>query len=158
MEPSVDTLVVRQIEEGLVSTCRSGKRNLKWLRENVHPYFFTTMQDETTALVNLVSGVDSISSGRRLVLVDEEKKLILAGLNEPDFFSRALLYHRRAGVSYAEITQSYHPVPGQKSHLEVQRYEFDQKALSGKENSVGEVSSRTSDAVRKSVRRHSFVT
>jgi len=99
--------------------------NLSWLAKNLHPYFFITMQDEGAALVNLAAGLHTLAAGKRLVLADEGKQLILATLDAPGSFYRSLRSHSRRDLSYAELTHSFRPAPGGERRIEIQRFEFD---------------------------------
>ena len=102
--------------------------SLTWLHTHLHPYFFLTMGEEVEALLNLATGLHGLTESRRLVVADDEKKLILACLNLPGTLYRSLLELRAREISYAELTHSYSPLPGSDRELEIQRFEFDRKS------------------------------
>jgi glutamate dehydrogenase len=101
--------------------------NLKWLREQVTPYFFKVMQDEPEALGILERELGTLRSNRRLILADREKTLIMARVNAPGSLYDTLRQFRDREISYAMITHSDGPIPGMEQALEIQRFEFDRK-------------------------------
>jgi glutamate dehydrogenase len=101
--------------------------NLDWLSRNLNPYFFVTMQDESSAVVKLAAGLHTLVAGERLVLADDGRQLILADQDAPGSFYRSLRTYGRRDLSYAELTHSYGVLPGGEKRLEVQRFEFDLK-------------------------------
>ncbi len=101
--------------------------NLEWLRTQMDSYFTITMQEETEAVVNLATGMQSLGRNQRLTLADREKTLILARLNQPGSLYETLRTLQEREISYAEFTHSYGQVPGLPYELEVQRFEFDRK-------------------------------
>ncbi|HEY6006906.1 MAG TPA: NAD-glutamate dehydrogenase domain-containing protein, partial [Geobacteraceae bacterium] len=114
--------------------------NLKWLREQMHPYFFVAMKDEDDAVATLVRELGSLVHNRRLILADRENALILARVNQPGSLYETLRTLQEREISYAMIAHSEVPVPGLEQELEIQRFEFDRKTnrqiLEGKETTV----------------------
>jgi glutamate dehydrogenase len=102
--------------------------NRKWLREQINPYFFTSMQDEPEALELLERELHSLKTNRRLILADRDKSLILARVNEPGSLYDSLRHFQDREISYAMITHSDGPMPGMDQALEIQRFEFDRKS------------------------------
>jgi glutamate dehydrogenase len=127
--------------------------NLSWLAENLHPYFFVTMQDEGAALVNLAAGLHTLTAGKRLVLADEGKQLILATLDAPGSFYRSLRSYGRRDLSYAELTHSFRPVPGGERRIEIQRFEFDLKHSLRVDRRKGCRRTKKGDEVKRTLRR-----
>ena len=102
-------------------------QNRKWLREQINPYFFTAMRDETEALTLLERELDTLHLNRRLVLADRDKSLILARVNVPGSLYDTMRNFQDREISYAMITHSEGPIPGMERSLEIQRFEFDRK-------------------------------
>ncbi|MHB8763862.1 MAG: NAD-glutamate dehydrogenase domain-containing protein [Deferrisomatales bacterium] len=127
MPRNLDPGHLRRLQDALGQHCAKAAENLGWLKSHVNPYFFLTMQDETDALVNLAAGLHTLTENRRIVLTDRGKKLILATLNVPGSVYESLRSLGNRPISYAEITHSYHPVPGSSHELEIHRFEFDPK-------------------------------
>jgi len=101
--------------------------NLAWLKEQMHPYFFVSMQNEKDALAALAYGLSGMINNRRQILADRDKTLILAGLNKPGSLYDSLQVAQQRQISFAEFTDSRQKVPGTDQFLEIQRYEFDRK-------------------------------
>jgi len=107
--------------------CGQAAANLEWLREHMHPYFFSAMQQEQGALATLASGLQSLGENRRLTLADREKSLILACLNSPGSLYDTLKGLPERDISFAYFAHSTAAVPGCAGELEIQRFEFDRK-------------------------------
>ena len=127
MYPDAAKALYRELRTLLRTYHEQSRRNLDWLRDHMHPYFFITMKDETDALVQLASGLQGLSHSRRLILTDQDEKLILACLNLPGTVYRSFRDLSDREISYAEITHSYDPIPELGRELEIQRFEFDPK-------------------------------
>ncbi|TSK08702.1 MAG: amino acid dehydrogenase [Geobacter sp.] len=102
--------------------------NRKWLKEQITPFFFNSMQDEPEALALLERELRSLKTNRRLILADRDKSLILARVNEPGSLYDSLRHFQDREISYAMITHSDGPMPEMTQALEIQRFEFDRKA------------------------------
>jgi glutamate dehydrogenase len=85
----------------------------------MHPYFSITMQDVPEAVAALATRLHLLSHEQRLVLADQEKRLILARLNRPGSLYDTLTGLQEREISYAQFTQSYGALPGLKEGLEV---------------------------------------
>jgi glutamate dehydrogenase len=101
--------------------------NRKWLREQINPYFFTTMRDEPEALNLLERELGTLHRNRRLVLADRDKTLILARVNAPGSLYDTMRSFQDREISYAMIAHSEGTIPGMERSLEIQRFEFDRK-------------------------------
>ncbi len=128
MDARTERRVYRRFQAAMRAHCQTSAESLEWLRRHMHPYFFITMAEETEAVVNLAAGLAGLARNRRITLVDQEKKLIWACPNLPGSIYASLLTLPDRPLSYAEITHSYHPVPGLGQEVEIQRFEFDRKA------------------------------
>ena len=89
------------------------------------------MQDETEAILNLAMRLHDIATQRRVILVDKEKKLIVAHLDVPGSLYDTVKDIQERAISYAELTHSYENVPGATKDLEILRFEFDAKRQDG---------------------------
>ncbi|UCF31852.1 MAG: NAD-glutamate dehydrogenase [bacterium] len=119
--------LISKIRRRIGDSCHAGERNLDWLREHIHPYFFITMREEVQALSTLASGMDNLAHDRRLVLADRDKVFILACMNRPGSVYNTLRTLQEREISYIEIIHSYGAPPGLPNELEIQKYEFDRK-------------------------------
>jgi len=102
-------------------------KSLNWLKENMHPYFFASMEDETDALAALTYGLFDMTKSHRMILADREKTLILAGVSKPGSFYENLRTVSERQISYIEFTDSKVKLPGAEHYLEIYKYEFDRK-------------------------------
>ena len=117
----------RRIVERLPELSRRTSENLEWLSENMHPYFFITMQDEIEAIVHLAARLDHVAMEKWIILAEQEKKMILARLDVPGSIYDTLRILRERDISYAEMSHSYNVLPSIGEYLEIQRFEFDRK-------------------------------
>lgn len=118
----------KEMMQDLRKTCDGGRRNLEWLWNHLHPYFFVVMQEETEAMVRLAFSLEKVLHEREVIVANREKALILARLNLPGSFYESLKMLRERDISYAELTHSYASLPGSDHELEIQRYEFERKS------------------------------
>lgn len=117
-----------KINHQIHANCSSAASNLKWLQDQMHPYFFAAMQGEEVALSTLATGLQTLNSNRRLILTDREKCLIIACLNSPGSLYQTLQTLPEREISFAYFAHSSAPVPGMQHELEIQRFEFDRKS------------------------------
>ncbi len=120
-------LSYESLQEKLVVRYRRAQDNLQWLFSNMHPYFFITMKEEAKSIVDLAGKMSDISSERKMILTDQDEKLILARADVPGSLYDTLKTLRERDISYAEMSHSYGPIPGTDRTLEIQRFEFDRK-------------------------------
>ena len=146
MRPNGDLHLDRSLQTAIRVTTRAVTGNVRWLRENMPPYFFVTMRDEQEALAGLATNLHSLQRNRHLILVEQEKELILARLDVPGSIYETLERNQDREASYAEITHSDAPVPGTEHPLEIQRFEFDRKP-------DAEVAAATDAAIPTRIRR-----
>ncbi len=127
--------------------------NLDWLYENMPGYFFITMKNDVEALTNLLLGLQTLRSERKIVLLDQPGKLIVARLDVPGSLYDTLTALNGRDISYAEITHSWRPVAGTERNLEVLRFEFDRKSSEDLTRPRAiRVPAETRKAVRESLR------
>ncbi|MBI2354139.1 MAG: NAD-glutamate dehydrogenase [Deltaproteobacteria bacterium] len=106
---------------------KASEENAAWLQRHMSPFFFQAMADEEEALVSLARAMGSLRSSRRLMLVDREKRLILACVNRAGSLYDTLRNIGEREISYAMFSHSNAPLPGMEEELEVQRFEFDRR-------------------------------
>jgi glutamate dehydrogenase len=126
--PIVDENLRRKIRRTVRARHREVLENLDWLYVNMPPYFFITMKEEVEAIVNLAERLRDVTTQRKIILTDQDQKLIIARLDIPGSLYDTLKDLPERGISYAELTHSYEPVPGSEYALEIQRFEFDRKS------------------------------
>ena len=120
--------VLPRVTRSIREHCRQADENLAWLREKMHPYFWITMQDAPQAIADLALRLPELAREQRLVLAENEHRLILARPNRPGSLYETLRHLSEREVSYAQFTQSYGPMPDLEDGLEIQRFEFDRKS------------------------------
>ncbi len=128
MNFSAESPLYDEIRTSIHERCCSATENLNWLKENLHPYFFITMKNEVKAIATLATSLSSLTENNRLVLADNDRKLILATMNRPGSLYETLQSLQERDISYAHIAQSYNPLAGLPQDLEIQRFEFDRKS------------------------------
>ena len=140
----------RQIGKGISAGNHTMSENLDWLIQNMPPYFFITMKEEKTALMNLAWGMTALSGQQqnRLVLDDRPGKLIMAMLDRPGSVNDTLNSLRHRPIAYAEINHSLNKLPEAGCHLEIQRFEFG--AHKGRE-AADKTAAKLPPGLRKSV-------
>ena len=118
----------RQARELCTESRLETATHLKWLQEQMHPYFPITMQDESAAVATLAQQLPFLLSNRRMILADRDRRMILACLSQPGSLYSTLRHLRERDISYAQLTRSYQPLPGSSQCLEVQRFEYERKS------------------------------
>lgn len=120
--------LIRNIGDFLEAKHSRSRENLKWLFDHLHPYFFITMKEEVEAIANLAQGLSIVADKKKLILLEEEKKLILARPNLPGSVYDTLQPLKEMEVSYAEMIHSDVPLPGGERELEIHRFDFEKKS------------------------------
>jgi len=126
--PIADEDFRRKIQRTIRARHRNVSGNLEWLYAKMPPYFFITMKEEIGAIVTLAERLSDVTTERKIILTDQDEKLIIARLDIPGSLYDTLKNLPERGISYAELTHSYEPVPGSEYALEIQRFEFDRKS------------------------------
>jgi glutamate dehydrogenase len=127
MKSSTVDYLLAEIGSIVGANCDGAGANLDWLRTEMHPYFFSAMQQEPAALAALATGLDGLADNRRLQLADRENCLVLACLNHPGSLYETLRMLPERDISFAYFAHSASKVPGSSRELEIQRFEFDRK-------------------------------
>ena len=122
-----NSVFFRTIERTLGASRRKPLENLDWLCANMNPYFFITMKEEIEAITRLAESLHTVADQRKITLIDQEEKLIVARLDIPGSLYDTLKTLREREITYAEINHSYEHIPGTERDLEIQRFEFDRK-------------------------------
>jgi glutamate dehydrogenase len=125
---SGDAEFYRKIKGKLEVQHQKTAQNLGWLFANMHPYFFITMKQEDLSVMHLASRLHDIAEERKITLIDQDKKLIVARLDMPGSIYDTLKGLREREISYAEISHSYNPIPGIGRTLEIMRFEFERRS------------------------------
>lgn len=119
--------IFNAINSSLARSSQAATNNLTWLQSQMHPYFFITLQNDPGVVARLAASLDDLADNRQLVLADRDKSLIVARPSRPGSLYATLEGLPERDISYAQITQSYGPLPGLEQELEVQLFEFDRK-------------------------------
>jgi len=101
--------------------------NLTWLRENMHPYFFLSMDNEKDAVATLAFDLEELKNNHQLVLADRDETLILACLGRPGSRYDMLRSVQDRDISAADFSDSKAPLPGTDRFVEVQKFDFNRK-------------------------------
>ena len=115
---------IASIREGIQERAEKAAEHLQWLKENMPPYFFITSKEDREAFLNLISSLDQVPKQKRLLLLDQDKKFILARSDRPGSLYQTLRHMQDQKISYAEMTHSLGLMPGGEDELEIQKYEF----------------------------------
>ncbi|MBE0617793.1 MAG: NAD-glutamate dehydrogenase, partial [Proteobacteria bacterium] len=113
-----------QIRRDVRRRAAGAEANLAWLLDHMPPYFFVTMQEHAGLLADLALELPRVAQDRRVVLLDQEKELVLARPNLPGSVYDTLRGLEEQDISYAELTRSSAPLPAADHELEVQRFQF----------------------------------
>lgn len=116
----------------IIRTTETAKRaaaeqNAAWLQQHMSPYFFQAMVDEQEALSWLARDMERLRSNQSVIMVDREKLLVLARVNQPGSLYDTLRKVGEREISYAMFSHSNAPMPGMDKELEVLRFEFDRR-------------------------------
>jgi len=129
MNSKENDILQTQLCQRVTRICRKARpdhsRNLQWLREHMHPFFFISMKQEPEAVSTLVLQLQFLARNRRLILADRKKTFILACLNYPGSLYEVLGSLPEKDISYMEIVHSDSPPEGLPDRIEIQRYHFD---------------------------------
>src|ERR1035438_9902106 len=79
----------------------AAERNAVWLQQHMSPYFFQAMLDEQEALSWLALVIERLRSNQSVILVDREKLLVQARVNQPGSLYDALSKVGDREISYA---------------------------------------------------------
>jgi glutamate dehydrogenase len=116
-----------QIQRDVRRRRAEAEGNLAWLLAHMPPYFFVTMREHPSLLADLALELPRVIEERRVVLLEQEQRLVLARLNLPGSVYDTLRTLEEREISYAELNRSSAPVPGAAHELEVQHFEFERK-------------------------------
>ncbi len=110
------------------ASCLAAEENAAWLQQHMSPYFFQVMADEEDALTLLAREMGRLQHNRHLILTDQEKRLVIACVNEPGSLYGTLRRIGEREISYAMFSHSNADMPGLNNELEIQRFEFDRRS------------------------------
>ena len=127
MPSTPDKELFEDIRLTIKETCARSEKNLDWLIKNMHPYFFITMKEETSALSVLANQLQSLQLNRHLVLADRENALILARQDSPGSLYETLSRLQEREISYLEIIRPEKTPPGVDKSIEIQTIKFQRK-------------------------------
>ncbi len=105
----------------------AAEENASWLQQHMSPYFFQVMTDEEEALALLAREMGRLRHNRHLVLIDQDKRLVIACVNRPGSLYGTLSRVGEREISYAMFSHSNADMPGLDAELEIQRFEFDRR-------------------------------
>ncbi|MHC1729702.1 MAG: NAD-glutamate dehydrogenase domain-containing protein [Syntrophobacteraceae bacterium] len=118
---------MRKIEGAMEERILHAPEALSWLFDSMPSSFFATMRNETEALTNLVFGLPTLLEEQKLILTDQELKLIVARLDIRGSLYDTIRALQGREISYAEFTHSHNPLPGVDKNLEILRFDFDRR-------------------------------
>ncbi|MBN2124664.1 MAG: NAD-glutamate dehydrogenase [Deltaproteobacteria bacterium] len=94
----------------------------------MHSYFFITMKGELDTLARLATLLHEVPGHRKVTLVDQDEKLVVARLDVPGSLYDTLKTESGREISYAEMSHSYEALPGVGKALEIHQLEFRRKS------------------------------
>jgi glutamate dehydrogenase len=130
MSSPAEKQILNSIRTLITASCNEAAQHLAWLKAQMHPYFFITLQNEPAAIARLAANLQDLAHNHRLTLAERDKALIVARPSRPGSLYDTLQGLQEKEISYAQFTQSYGPMPGLNEELEVQLFEFDRKEQS----------------------------
>ncbi len=101
--------------------------NLRWLWDNMPPYFFVSMREIPQAVLRLVHFLGQLPRDREVVLLDQDHTIVTARINSPGSVHDTLRRFPDRDISYAEMTRSRIPALGADKEVEVFRFETRRK-------------------------------
>jgi glutamate dehydrogenase len=115
---------INQISRDIGRHKKIALKNLNWLFESMHPYFFITFGPEKNALLNLSMNLQTLGENHQVVLRDTDEKLIIATINKPGTLFKTLDSIKDKEIIYAEMIHSNKFLPGRDGELELQKFHF----------------------------------
>jgi len=115
---------INQVSRDIGKLKKLALKNLNWLLENMHPYFFITFGPEKDALLNLSMNLQTLGENHQVVLRDTDEKLIIATINKPGTLFKTLDSIKDKEIIYSEMIHSNTFLPGQEGELELQKFHF----------------------------------
>lgn len=121
----------RELESLLTEEELRASTNLRWLFDNMPPYFFISMRELPQVVLRLSHVLGQLPRNREVVLLDRDDTVVTARINAPGSVHDTLKHFPDRDISYAEMTRSQVPVPGVDREVEVFRFET-RKGSAGK--------------------------
>jgi len=115
---------INQVSRDIGKHKKLALKNLNWLLESMHPYFFITFGPEKDALLNLIMNLQTLGENHQVVLRDTDEKLIIATINKPGTLFKTLDSIKDKEIIYSEMIHSNTFLPGQEGELELQKFHF----------------------------------
>ncbi len=115
---------INQVSRDIGKHKKLALKNLNWLLESMHPYFFITFGPEKDALLNLSMNLQTLGENHQVVLRDTDEKLIIATINKPGTLFKTLDSIKDKEIIYSEMIHSNTFLPGQEGELELQKFHF----------------------------------
>jgi glutamate dehydrogenase len=115
---------INQLSRDIGKHKKFALKNLNWLLESMHPYFFITFGPEKDALLNLSMNLQTLGENHQIVLRDTDEKLIIATINKPGTLFKTLDSIKDKEIIYSEMLHSNTYLPGQEGELELQKFHF----------------------------------
>jgi len=115
---------IYQVSRDIGKNKKPALKNLNWLLEHMHPYFFITFGPEKDALLHLSMNLQTLGENHQVVLRDTDEKLIIATINKPGTLFKTLDSIKGKEIIYSEMIHSNTFLPGQEGELELQKFHF----------------------------------
>ena len=141
---------INQVSRAIGKHKKLALKNLNWLLEHMHPYFFITFGPEKDALLHLSMNLQTLGENHQVVLRDTDEKLIIATINKPGTLFKTLDSIKDKEIIYSEMIHSNTFLPGQDGELELQKFHF----RTDKENLESTPIFRGKGLIRKNLKDH----
>lgn len=117
--------VIQQINATLQESCTRMDKNLAWLQQAMHPFFFSFNRTEPDALAVLVESLYRIHRLPYIRLTDRPERMLVAQNGIPNSIYNTLsTLPKRDNLSYSEINTSLLKLPNSDYFLEVLRFDY----------------------------------
>ncbi len=117
----------RDLERMLAEEDQRASKNLRWLFDNMPPYFFVSMREIPQAVLRLAHFLGQLPKNREVVLLDRDETVVTVRINAPGSVHETLSHFPDRDISYAEMTRSRVFAPGADKEVEVFRFETRRK-------------------------------
>ncbi len=127
IKPKDSKTVTKAISAQVEADSEQSVSNLSWLKDQMHPLFFSLNQGELAALSGLTTNLHHMKNHKRMMLLDTPQKSIIAQLDSHGSLYKTLEDLPDHDISYAELSTSNSALPDSEHKLEVLRFDYERK-------------------------------
>ena len=119
--------VTQNISKQINQDNKQAIENLNWLKQEMHPLFFSFNIGDVSALSLLSTSLHHLAQHKRVMLLDTSNRTIIAQIDTYGSLYKTLQDLPEQEISYAELTTSRSELPKTKNKLEVLRFDYNRK-------------------------------